>query len=101
VTGPKPLQLPDGAYSMSGDALLICSAIWERPEEDAANAGWHRAIVAALDQYAVGHYIGESDIIAHPDRAERSYSQASWQRLKSLRDKYDPDGLFHGVFHLP
>jgi FAD/FMN-containing dehydrogenase len=101
VTGPKPLQLPDGAYSMSGDALLICSAIWERPEDDAANAGWHRAIVAALDQYAVGHYIGESDIIAHPDRAERSYSQASWQRLKSLRDKYDPDGLFHGVFHLP
>ena len=98
-TGAQPAQLLDCAYSMSGDALLICSGIWERPEDDAANATWHRAAIAALDKYAIGHYIGESDIVADPGRAERSYSKSNWQRLKALRDKYDPDGLFHGDFN--
>jgi FAD/FMN-containing dehydrogenase len=97
-TGPTPSPLPDCAYSMRGDALLICSAIWERSEDDALNTAWHRATIAALDEFAVGHYIGESDIIADPGRAERSYSKSSWQRLKTLHEKYDPEGLFHGIF---
>ena len=100
-TGAAPLRLPDCAYSMSGNALLICSAIWERPQGDEVNAAWHKATIAALDEFAVGHYVGETDIIADPGRAERSYSKASWTRLKALREKYDPEGLFHGVFNLP
>jgi FAD/FMN-containing dehydrogenase len=100
-TGAEPSPIPDSAYSVSGDALLICSAIWERPEDDTANAAWHRATIAALDEYAIGHYIGESDIIADPGRAERSYSKSSWQRLKTLREKYDPNGLFHRDFSQP
>ncbi len=83
---------------MSGDALLLCHAIWERPEDDAANAAWHRATIFDLDKYAVGHYMGESDIVADPRRAERSYATANWQRLQGLRQQYDPDGLFHGHF---
>jgi hypothetical protein len=77
---------------MGGDALLICSTAWEDPQDDAVNAAWHRDTIAALDQYAVGHYIGESDIIADPRRAERSFSEQSWQRLQELRVKYDPEG---------
>ena len=83
---------------MSANALLLCYAIWERPEDDAANAAWHRTTIAALDKYAVGHYVGESDIVADPARAERSYSKANWERLNALRRKYDPEGLFHGQF---
>lgn len=86
--------LPDGAYSMAADALLLCYAVWERPEDDAGNAAWHRATIAALERYAVGHYVGESDIIGDPRRAERSYAKANWERLQQLRRKYDPDGLF-------
>ena len=91
-------SLPDGAYSMTGDALMLCYAIWERPEDDAANGAWHRAMTADLDNFAVGHYVGESDIVADPRRAERSYAKANWERLQALRRKYDPDGLFHGHF---
>ena len=58
--------LPDGAYSMTGDALMLCYAIWERPEDDLANRAWHRAMTADLDNFAVGHYVGESDIVADP-----------------------------------
>jgi FAD/FMN-containing dehydrogenase len=95
LTGAEPAPLADAAHSMSGETLLICSAIWERPEDDTVNAAWHRETMAAMDNYAIGHYIGESDIIADPGRAERSYSKESWQRLKRLREKYDPEGLFH------
>jgi FAD/FMN-containing dehydrogenase len=98
VTGASHKPFPDAAYSMRADALLLCYAIWDQPEDDAASATWHRATIAALDQYAVGHYVGESDIIADPRRAERSYAKANWQRLQALRQQYDPDGLFHGHF---
>jgi FAD/FMN-containing dehydrogenase len=94
--GTEPAALSDCAYSTNGQALLICSALWQHPDDDAVNAGWHQSIVATLDKYAVGHYIGETDIIADPRRAERSYSKASWAHLQELREKYDPDGLFHG-----
>jgi FAD/FMN-containing dehydrogenase len=84
----------DGSYSMTGDALMLCYAIWERPEDDGANIEWHRATLDDLDKFAVGYYVGESDIVAQPRRAERSYSKASWQRLRMLRQKYDPEALF-------
>jgi FAD/FMN-containing dehydrogenase len=90
--------LPDAAFSMTAGTLLLCYAIWERPEDDGANAAWHRETIAALDPLAVGHYVGESDIVAEPARAERSFAPANWQRLQALRRQYDPDGLFHGHF---
>jgi FAD/FMN-containing dehydrogenase len=86
------------ACSMTGDALLYCYAVWDLAKNDAANSDWHRNVVAALDKYAVGHYIGESDIVADPNRAARSYSPSNWNRLKVLRRQYDPAGLFLGHF---
>jgi FAD/FMN-containing dehydrogenase len=97
-SGADRQPYPDGAYSMTGDALMLCYAVWERPEDDAANAAWHRTMVADLDRYAIGHYVGESDIVADPRRAARSYSKTNWERLQTLRRKYDPEGLFHGDF---
>ncbi len=96
LTGERA-PLPDAAYSMSADALLLCYAVWD-DESDGANARWHRATTAALDRFAVGHYVGESDIAADPRRAERCYAPAAWKRLQELRRKYDPDGLFAGHF---
>ncbi len=90
--------LPDAAFSMTARTLLLCYAIWERPEDDDVNAAWHRATIAALDPFAVGHYVGETDSVAEPARAERSFAPANWQRLQALRRTYDPDGLFHGHF---
>jgi FAD/FMN-containing dehydrogenase len=89
---------PDGVFSMTAETLFLCYAIWEAPEQDEANATWHRQLIAALDSFAIGHYVGESDIVANPGRAERSFAPAQWQRLQSLRRKYDPDQLFHEHF---
>jgi FAD/FMN-containing dehydrogenase len=89
--------LPDAAFSMTAPTLVLCYAIWEQPEDDGANIAWHRKTIAALDQFALGHYVGESDILADPARAERSFAPANWKRLQSLRGIYDPDGFFPGV----
>lgn len=91
-------RLSDGAYSMAAKALLLCYAIWEQPEEDAPNLLWHRGMIEQLDRFAVGHYVGESDIARDPKRAERSFTPAAWERLKSLRQKYDPEHRFHDGF---
>lgn len=96
--GDNAAVLPDVAFSMTAKTLFLCYAIWERPDDDVANTVWHRETMASLDPFAVGHYVGESDIVAEPGRAERSFAGANWRRLQSLRRKYDPDELFHGHF---
>lgn len=88
-------RFPDAAFSLTAKMLLLCYAIWDQPDDDTANATWHRELMAALDSYAVGHYVGESDIVSQPARAERSFAQPNWQRLRSLRRKYDPNDAFH------
>jgi FAD/FMN-containing dehydrogenase len=100
ATGPESAAtLPDAAFSMAARTAFLGYAVWEHMEHDAANRAWHREMFAALDPFAVGHYVGESDIVSKPARAERSFAPANWQRLNSLRQKYDPDGLFHGLFN--
>jgi FAD/FMN-containing dehydrogenase len=94
----RDAPMPDAAFSMTAGMLVLCYAIWERPEDDAGNATWHRETMSALDSFATGHYVGEADIVADPARAERSFAKENWQRLQSLRLKYDPDDLFHGHF---
>ena len=95
VAGNSAL-VPEAAFSMSAETLLLCYAIWERSEDDASNAAWHRKMIAALDPFAVGHYVGESDILSDPARAERSFAPMNWQRLQALRRQYDPHAGFHG-----
>lgn len=49
-----------------------------------------------LEPFAIGHYIGESDIVSRPACVPHSFAPANWQRLQTLREQYDPDGVFHG-----
>jgi hypothetical protein len=55
-------------------------------------------MIDALDRYAVGHYVGESDIVRDPRRHEHAFAATNWQRLQVLRQKYDPEGLFLGPY---
>ena len=96
--GDSVARFPDAAFSMKGRTLLLCYAIWEQPDDDAANASWHHKMMAALEPFGAGHYVGESDIVSAPSRAEKSFAHANWQRLQSLHRKYDPDDRFHGYF---
>jgi FAD/FMN-containing dehydrogenase len=72
--------------------------MWEDAKDDTANIGWHRKCCEILKPFASGRYLGESDIIDDPSRAEQAFSPSNWQRLQQLKTKYDPAGLFDGFF---
>jgi hypothetical protein len=72
--------------------------MWEDARDDAANIEWHRKCCEILKPFATGRYLGESDIVDDPSRAEEAFSPSHWRRLKQLAAKYDPDGLFHNFF---
>jgi hypothetical protein len=43
-----------------------------------------------------GHYTGQTDLLASPTRAAESLAPGVWQRLQTIRQRYDSDGVFYG-----
>jgi FAD/FMN-containing dehydrogenase len=86
------------ALSKAGRAYGGPWTMWDWPEDDSANIAWHHTCCEILSPFAVGRYVGESDIIDDHSRAEAAFARPNWERLQQLREKYDPDGLFHGLF---
>jgi FAD/FMN-containing dehydrogenase len=91
-----PATPPDAAFSVTGNLYGGLWTQWDSPDGDAANISWHERCVQLLKPYVVGHYVGETDMIGHPEYARLSYAPANWDRLIELRKKHDPDGLFFG-----
>lgn len=92
--GPLPRQ--DAAFSMAARTYAGLWTTWEHAADDPANMAWHRDAMTILKRFTRGHYLGETDIVDDPGRAEASFAPASWKRLEALRQQYDPEGLFHG-----
>ena len=55
---------------------------------------WLKKTLPLMDPFAVGHYINEIEA-THPDRYRKCFSEQNWKRLRDLRQKYDPHGVFH------
>jgi hypothetical protein len=81
---------------MMAKNLIVCYAILQRPEDDFANAGWHRDLIAALDEFVAGHYVGESDIVTDPKRAEASLQQHTADAFELSAGSMIPTGSFSG-----
>jgi FAD/FMN-containing dehydrogenase len=92
-----PMPLPDGALSMAARLYVASYAVWSDPADDVANTSWHRSVIDALEPFATGYYLGESDVIGDATRARRSFAPAARARLADVRRAYDPAGLFHAV----
>lgn len=97
-TGQHNLLEPSDemALSMDGQSYGGIWSIWEKPEEDVVNYQWHNECTAILKEFTSMHYIGETDYVQDKSRVEKSYSNYKWERLKQIRAKYDPDGVFFG-----
>jgi FAD/FMN-containing dehydrogenase len=90
------LSTEDGAYSMDARTLVMPYAVWQDPAADAANRAWIAEMSALLEPISSGHFISEADLDAYPNRLARCFTPASWERLLRLRERWDPQGLFHG-----
>ncbi|QTE01478.1 FAD-binding oxidoreductase [Streptomyces cyanogenus] len=85
---------PDMAFSVLGQSYVVPYAVWDDPRQDAANTGWLREAMHRVEPLGTGHYIAEADLTAASSRARRSFTADDWQRLRNVRTRYDPDGLF-------
>jgi FAD/FMN-containing dehydrogenase len=78
----------------TADFDLLIASVWEPAAGDAANIGWARDLFAAMAPH-VGemvyvNYLGnEGD-----DRVRAAYGPGDYDRLVSLKNRYDPTNLF-------
>jgi FAD/FMN-containing dehydrogenase len=60
----------------------------------AERAAWVRDVAAALDTGEPGVYVnflGDEG----PDRLRAAYPGATWDRLRAVKKRLDPDNVFH------
>ncbi|MEW2297689.1 FAD-binding oxidoreductase [Streptomyces sp. NPDC006743] len=88
----RPAQ--DMAFAPLGESYVVPYAVWDDPGQDAATMGWLREAMHRVEPLGTGHYIAETDLTAAASRARRSFTPGAWQRLRALRTRYDPEGLF-------
>jgi FAD/FMN-containing dehydrogenase len=86
----------DSPFQMTGPGYVGLYAFYDDRAADDSQRNWIRSATRAIEPYAVGSYISEVDLSTGPDIARRCYSPASWQRLETLKAKYDPGNVFFG-----
>ena len=91
----------DTAFSHR-DAMFefITSEGWEDAEEDQARLAAPRRFAAAMEPFASGVYV---NVLADEASGgvQSAYYAATLERLTSLKDRYDPDNVFHLNHNIP
>jgi FAD/FMN-containing dehydrogenase len=78
-----------------GTTFALCYAIWDHAGDDQPNVAWHRRLVQSIAPTTIGRYIAEANLDANT-AARDSFTPPVWARLQSLKQRWDPDNLFHG-----
>jgi hypothetical protein len=78
---------------------FLTSATWEDPAEDAIRMGAARRFAASMEPFAVGTYVNTLTDDTRP--LSRAYAPATLERLTSLKDRYDPENVFHANQNIP
>jgi hypothetical protein len=80
--------------------LVNCAALYERADQEAVYAPWVNGFVAALKQRDTGAYVnflvdeGEA-------RIRDAYPGKTWDRLRSIKRRYDPTNFFRLNQNIP
>lgn len=94
------LDFKDAACSMTGDFYLSCYAQWGGKENDLKNKEWLRLFYDELQPFANGYYINEFDREHRSSQTARCFLPSNWQKIQDLRNKYDPEGVFHNFIEI-
>jgi FAD binding domain len=86
----------DTAFSMTGKAYGGLWTMWSDSADDIANCQWHDKMMSILKPFAIGHYLGETDIVEDPGLAAKCFAKSHWLQLQRVRSELDPNGLFQG-----
>jgi FAD/FMN-containing dehydrogenase len=98
-------QPPGGsAFSRRNEPFLVgIEANWDDPAQDAANLGWARELYADLERFSRGgvylNFPGFADE-RDSDQMLRDAYAGSFDRLRTVKAKYDPDNVFRSNFNI-
>lgn len=90
----------DACFSGVGRHYIGCFSIWDDPKDDERGFQWLEQATAVVDPRTNSHYPNEISQ-RHPERIRLCYTEANWKRLRELRAKYDPQGVFYDYLGLP
>ncbi|MEU2199947.1 FAD-binding oxidoreductase [Isoptericola sp. NPDC019482] len=85
---------PDPLHRPLGPLTVAAYACWSPGEDDDANLAWPTRTLAPLADVTTGHYIGESDLRRTPERLARCWPDGGIARVRELRRRLDPAGVF-------
>jgi FAD/FMN-containing dehydrogenase len=89
--GPSP-QRPEMAYSVEDDTYIAVYGVWSDPADDAANVAWAADRMREMEPVASGIQLADENLGRRPARFVTAENLA---RLDRIRERYDPDRLFH------
>jgi FAD/FMN-containing dehydrogenase len=97
-------RVPEAATAFTGrDAEFWVSAetMWEEADRDEPHIAWGRAVMAAVEPFAMtGRYV--NDVAESGGVPARSvYGDAKVERLASLKRAWDPDNIFRLNLNIP
>jgi FAD/FMN-containing dehydrogenase len=80
--------------------MVNVAAIYERPEERDSHQAWVTGLAGALRQGDAGAYVGFLGDEGE-ERVRAAYPGRTWDRLASIKARYDPDNLFRLNQNIP
>lgn len=79
---------------------LVILSSWTDPAASERNVAWTRALYDAVRPYGAGVYVNDLDRDEAPDRVRLAYGE-NYDRLASLKRRYDPTNLFRMNQNIP
>jgi FAD/FMN-containing dehydrogenase len=101
--GPKKVP-PDSAAVGYRDAAFNISvmASWTDPVVDDEHIAWARDTAAAIEPWSVsGGYANYMQADEPLERVRSAYGPESFDRLRALKSRYDPDNVLHRNQNIP
>jgi FAD/FMN-containing dehydrogenase len=89
------------AYAHRDSRIMVnVAAMYQRPEERPKHAAWVDALSGELLQDDSGAYVG---FLADEgeDRVRAAYPGPTWDRLREIKRRYDPDNVFRLNQNIP
>lgn len=85
----------ESAYTgRSASFYWVVNGVWDSPADDDECLRWGRHTAEGLSRLSlVGNYVNEQSDVS-PEATQKAYGDTTYQRLVSLKQRYDPTNLF-------
>ena len=101
--GPKEVDPSTAALGYRDAAFNVSvMASWTDPGHDDAGIAWARETAAAIEPWSVGGgYANYMQADEPLERVRAAFGPASFDRLRTIKSRYDPDNVLHHNQNIP